>query len=99
MTFDTSSGIVDRGKREPGQVGMWRDRLLIADRETVTALVARIGRWIPGRIITADPYIGQQRVSGIFDLSNPLRALEAVVHPAGGRVRQISSFVTVISPV
>jgi transmembrane sensor len=99
MTFDTSSGIVDRGKREPGQVGMWRDRLLIADREAVTALVARIGRWIPGRIITADPYIGQQRVSGIFDLSNPLRALEAVVHPAGGRVRQISSFVTVISPV
>jgi len=99
MSFDPSVGTVDRGKREPGEVGAWRDRLLIVDRETVSSLVAKIGRWLPGRIVTVDPYVGSQRVSGIFDLSNPLRALEAVVHPAGGRVRRISSFMTVISPV
>lgn len=99
VSFDASSGDVDRGKREPGQIGAWRERLVIAERETVSALVARIGRWIPGEVVLADPYIGSLRVSGVFDLSNPRRALEAVVHPAGGRVRRMTSFVTVISPI
>lgn len=58
VSYDASSGDVDRGKHEPGQVGAWRERLVIAERETVAALVARIGRWIPGKVIFADPYIG-----------------------------------------
>ena len=99
ITFDPSSGGIDRGKRESGQIASWRDNLITAEREAVSALVARIGRWIPGRVVMADPYIGRQRVSGVFDLNDPLRALQAVVHPAGGRVRQISSFVIVISPL
>ncbi|WP_412066004.1 FecR family protein [Rhizobium sp. SYY.PMSO] len=99
VSFDASSGDVDRGKHEPGQVGAWRERLVIAERETVSALVARIGRWIPGKVVLADPYIGSMRVSGIFDLSDPQRALEAVVHPAGGRVHRMASFLTVISPL
>ncbi len=98
IIFDRSNRI-DRGSREASQVASWRDDLIIAEKETVSALVARIGRWIPGRIVMADPFIGSQRVSGIFDLRNPVRALEAVVHPAGGHVRQVSSFMTVISPM
>lgn len=99
ITFDRSSGNIDRGQRETTQIASWRDNFIIAERETVSALVARIGRWIPGRIVIADPFIGDQRVSGVFDLNNPLLALQAVVHPAGGRVRRISSFVTIISPL
>jgi len=99
ITFDPSSGGIDRGTRESGQVAAWRDNLVIAQKEAVSALVARIGRWVPGRVVIADPSIGRQRVSGVFDLNDPLRALEAAVHPAGGRVRRISSFVTVISPI
>lgn len=98
MSFD-SSGNIERGQREAGQIASWRDNLVIAEKETVSALIARIGRWLPGRIIVADPTIGSQRVSGVFDLNNPFVALQAVVHPAGARVRQISSVVTVISPI
>lgn len=99
IIFDPSLDRIDRDSREASQVASWRDDLIIAEKETVSALVARIGRWIPGRIVMADPFIGSQRVSGIFDLRNPVRALEAVVHPAGGHVRQVSSFMTVISPM
>lgn len=99
LTFDPSSGGIDRGRRESGQIASWRDNLIIADKEAVSALVARIGRWVPGRVVIADPFIGRQRVSGVFDLNDPLRALQAVVHPAGGRVRQVSSLMTVISPI
>ena len=99
ITVDPSSGGVDRGRRESGQIASWRDNLIVAEKEAVSALVARIGRWVPGRVVVADPSIGRQRVSGVFDLNDPVRALEAVVHPAGGRVRRMSSFVTVISPI
>ncbi|WP_454516080.1 FecR family protein [Bosea thiooxidans] len=99
VSFDLSSSKVERGKLETGQIAAWRDKLIIAEKNSVSTLVARIGRWIPGRIVMADPFIGSQRVSGLFDLSDPVRALEAVVHPAGARVRQISSFVTIISPL
>ena len=99
MTFDQSSRGIDRGKRETGQIAAWRDKLIVAERERISALVARIARWIPGRVVFADPFVSSQKVSGLFDLTDPLRALEAVVHPAGGRVRQASSFLTVISPI
>jgi transmembrane sensor len=99
MSFEPASNKLDRGKFEAGQVAIWRDRLIIAEKEMVATLVARIGRWLPGRIVMADPFTGSQRVSGLFDLNDPIRALEAVVHPAGARVRQISSFVTIISPL
>lgn len=99
LTMDTDSGRIDRGRREGGQIAAWRDNLIIAKEETVNALVARIGRWLPGRIVIADPSVGAQRVSGIFDLTDPRRTLEAVVHPTGARVRQVTSFVTVISPL
>lgn len=98
-SFDQQSREIERGIRDVGQVASWRDNLLIAEAETISALVARIGRWIPGHVILADASIGSERVSGIYDLKTPLRALEAVVHPAGAHVRQISSFLTVVSPI
>ncbi|WP_454915920.1 FecR family protein [Xanthobacter sediminis] len=99
VTFDPSLRGLERGRREAGQVALWRDKLIIAEKEAVSALAARIGRWIPGRVVMADPFVGSQRVSGVFDLKAPERALEAVVHPAGARVRRVSSFLTIISPL
>jgi transmembrane sensor len=99
LTMDAGSGRIDHGRKESGQIATWRDNLIIAEEERVDALVTRIGRWLPGRIVMADPSVGTQRVSGIFVLTDPLRTLEAVVHPTGSRVRQVTSFVTVISPL
>jgi transmembrane sensor len=62
-------------------------------------MVAKISRWLPGRVVMADPSLGSREVSGVFDLSNPSRALEAVVSPFGAKLRHIGSMMTVISPV
>ncbi len=99
ISFDPSTQTLDQDAREVEQIAAWRDKLIIAERETVSALVARIGRWMPGRIIMASPSTGAQRVSGVYDLTDPLRALEAVVHPTGAQVRQLSSLVTIITPI
>ncbi|KAA3508882.1 MULTISPECIES: FecR family protein [Agrobacterium] len=99
LSFDPSSDGIQRGTRDLAQIAVWRDNVIVAERETVSALIARISRWYPGRIVIADPFVGSQRISGLFDLRNPQRALEAVVLPAGAQVRRISSNLTIISPV
>lgn len=99
MAYDTSSARLSRGVRRDGQIASWRDLAIVADREQVSTLVARISRWIPGKVVTANPAIGTQRVSGLFDLNDPFAALEAAVHPTGARVRRLPSGLTVISPI
>lgn len=100
LRFDAASPVAyTRGLAEPQHTAAWRDGMIIADQEPVAVLVAKIGRWIPGRIVVLDPNVAQQRVSGLFDLSDPHRALEAIVHPAGAQVRFLSRYLTVISPI
>ena len=100
IIFDPQThAIASRGTREASQVAAWRNGMIVAERETVSALIARIARWQPGKVVLADPFLGSRLVSGVFDLSDPVRALEAVVRPFGARVRQAGSLMTVISPV
>ncbi|WP_341990158.1 FecR domain-containing protein [Azorhizobium sp. AG788] len=99
IALDPSLHKVTRGVREASQIAAWRDGMIIAEQETVSAMVAKIARWQPGRVVLADPFLGSRVVSGVFDLSDPLRALEAVVRPFGAKVRRIGPFATVISPV
>lgn len=99
ITFDEGNRSIVRGTRDTTQVAAWRDGLIVAEKERISAVVARIARWHHGRIVMANPALGDQRISGVFDLRDPLLALEAVVHPYGGKVRQMSSYLTVISPL
>lgn len=99
LTFDPSSGHAERGVREAIQIAAWRDGMIVAERETVNAMVAKISRWIPGRVVVADPFLGSRVVSGVFDLADPVRALEAVARPFGAKVRELGPLMTVISRV
>lgn len=97
MTLHGASRQVSRGSRDASQIAVWRSGIIVADKETVAALVARISRWQPDPVIIANPFLGSRMVSGVFDVSQPVRALEAVVRPFGGRIRRVASVVTVIS--
>ena len=97
MTPDTAPA--NRSHREQSEIASWRSGMLIAENETVSALVARISRWYDGSVMVADPWLGSRVVSGVFDLSDPFAALEAVVRPFGAKVRKITPFLTVASRV
>ena len=99
VTLDPSAGHVVRGTREAAQIAAWRGGMIVAERETVAAMVAKISRWIPGRVVVADPFLGSRVVSGVFDLADPVRALEAVARPFGAKVREIGGLMTIVSPV
>lgn len=88
-----------RGQRDRAQVAGWRQGMMFADNEPIGVVVAKIARWQPGRVVLANPMLARASISGAFDLSNPVAALRAVVHPHGGKVRQISRYLTIISSV
>lgn len=99
LTYDQASRRMDRGVREASEIAAWRTGMLIAEKETVAALVNRIARWQRGKVVIATPALKNNVVSGVFDLTDPLRALDAVVRPFGGKVRTVTPFLTVISSV
>ncbi|CUX43846.1 FecR family protein [Agrobacterium genomosp. 13] len=99
LTYDQTSRRMDRGVREASEIAAWRMGMLIAEKETVAAVVKRIARWQQGKVVIAAPSLKNNVVSGVFDLNDPLRALDAVVRPFGGKVRTVTPFLTVISSV
>ncbi|MEL4392672.1 FecR domain-containing protein [Shewanella algae] len=99
LTFDSGSLKAERSQRQPAQIASWRDGILVVDKEPISTVVARIGRWKRGRVMIADAGLGAQRISGVYNLENPLEAIEAAVQPLGGKVREISPWLTVISVI
>ncbi|WCK05675.1 FecR family protein [Agrobacterium tumefaciens] len=97
ITFNEEDQSLDSGTREVAQIAAWRDGLVVTEKEAISAVVARIGRWHPGRVVLTNSALGKERISGVFDLRNPLLALKAVVHPYGGNVRTVTRFLTIIS--
>ncbi|REF68618.1 MULTISPECIES: FecR family protein [Paracoccus] len=99
IRLDTETGHPETGSRDGAMAGAWRTGMVVAEAEPLETLVARIARWLPGRVIVADAAIGRARISGLFDISDPERALEAAVRPTGGRLRRVSGLLAVISSV
>ncbi|MGB3865624.1 MAG: FecR domain-containing protein [Xanthobacteraceae bacterium] len=99
LALNERTHAIERGQREKGQIAAWRNGLIVSERETISSVVARIARWQRGRIVIADPRFGAERISGVFDLRDPVTALEAVIHPYGGKVRQLSPWLTIVSPI
>jgi transmembrane sensor len=87
------------GYRDPGQIAAWRQRQLIAEQDRIDAIVAEIARWQSSRVVIAQASLADSRVSGLYDLRDPHAALEAVVEPYGGRAREITPWLTVLSTI
>jgi transmembrane sensor len=99
MAFNEEDRTIQSGTRDANQMAAWRTGQLFAENEPVASVIAKISRWQSGRTVVVDPGLGAQRVSGVFDVADPVRALQALVHPFGGRVRTVGSYLTVISPI
>ncbi|WP_323717718.1 FecR family protein [Paracoccus aminovorans] len=99
IRLDAENGRHETGSRDGALAGAWRTGTVVAEAEPLQTLVARIARWLPGRVVVADAAIGRARISGLFDISDPERALDAAVRPTGGRLRRVSGLLTVISSV
>lgn len=99
LTLNEQGEALKRGVRSVQQLASWRNGMLVADDESLAVVVARIARWLPGKVVIASSELGAQRISGVYNLSNPQRALSLAIQSSGGKIREITPWLTVISPV
>ena len=97
FVVDRRNGYVRRTKVPPGEVASWRDHKLFVEGATVAEVVDELRRYRSGWIVFAGGGLADQRITGLYDLQDPDAALRILVGPLGGRVREVTPLLQVIS--
>jgi transmembrane sensor len=97
LDIDRKSDRVAKIDIPPEDVASWRNRRLVVDRATVAEVVEELGRHYAGVVLMRDRALGDRLVSGVFDLGQPIEALQAAVRTHDGSVTRITPYVVVIS--
>lgn len=97
LDIDRKSDRVAKADIPPDDVASWRHHRLVVDRATVAEVVEELGRHYPGVVLMRDRALGGRIVSGVFDLRQPIEALQAAVRTHDGSVTRITPYVVVIS--
>jgi transmembrane sensor len=90
-------GAAERMPAPPQSIASWRRGRLLIESATIGDLVAELRRYRSGMIVVTDDALARQRVTGVFDLTDPVRALKTVVEPHAGRVREITPWLVIVS--
>ncbi len=94
---DLTSGVISPRAVAPDAVAAWRQGQLVVANQPLSEVVDILRRHHTGLIVLTDDALGARRVTGVYDLSDPVRALRAVGGPYGARVVQITPFLVVVS--
>ncbi|WP_370151688.1 FecR domain-containing protein [Ferrovibrio sp.] len=97
MEIDRPSGAATAGHVDPATVAPWLDgRLFVANRPLSDAIAA-LRPYMRGWIIVTDATLAARRVTGLYNLQAPDAALQAMLQPAGGTVRQVTPFLRIVT--
>lgn len=97
FVVDRRNGYVRRTRVPPEEVASWRDHKLFVEGATVAEVVDELRRYRSGWIVFAGGGLADQRITGLYDLQDPDAALRILVGPLGGRVREVTPLLQVIS--
>lgn len=94
-THVADSGKVERGVVPPEEVAPWLHGQIVARDRPMADVVDELRRYTPGLIVIADSALRGRRVTGVYNLSDPVMALRAIVGAHGGSVREVSPWLLV----
>jgi transmembrane sensor len=97
LLVNRNSGAMEKGEIAVDDVASWRDGRIFVNEASVASVVEQIQRYHHAWIAIPDRTLAAQTVTGLYDLSDPDRALRALVQPYGGHVRAVSRFARVLS--
>lgn len=96
--------IVNRATRQarriatpPSSVAAWRKGRLIVEDAPLMDVVSALSRHQEGRIVVASTGLRGKRVTGVYDLNDPIGALRILAAPYGGNVHELSPYLTLLS--
>jgi transmembrane sensor len=90
------TGRVQRGAIPPEEVAPWLHGQIVARDRPLADVVDELRRYYGGAIIAAGGALAGRRVTGVYNLSDPVAALRAIVGAHGGSVRQVSPWLLVV---
>ncbi len=93
LKFSWPSGKVERSSLAPTQVAAWRRASLFIENQSVADIVEQLQRYTSGWIVITDPSLNTRRITGVYDLNDPPRALKALAQSLGVNSRQLTPWV------
>jgi transmembrane sensor len=97
LVVDRRSGAARRTTVPPEEVASWREHRMFVESATVAEVIDILRRYQPGWTVLADRDLGRQQVAGLYDLRDPDQALRILVGPFGGRVREVTPALRIVS--
>ncbi len=92
------TGAAHRGRTVPEEIALWAEGQLIARDQRLSEIVTELSRYYTGSIVFADESLGQRRISGVYNLHDPVAALRAAVGVHGGSISESSGSILIHSP-
>lgn len=96
-TVSRDGGRVSRVRLAPEDMAAWRNGRLFVNDVTIASVVEELRRYHPAWISIPSGDLANRRVTGLYNLSDPDRALEALIQPYGGKVHHISPYLRVLA--
>ncbi|WP_105383142.1 FecR family protein [Neorhizobium alkalisoli] len=97
VVIGRGDGRISRSRTAPEDMAAWRHGRLFVNDVTIASVVEELQRYHPAWISIPSNDLAHRRVTGLYDLSNPDRALEALVQPYGGKIHRISPYLRVLA--
>jgi transmembrane sensor len=97
VTVERADGKTERSQLDPADIALWRTGKLAVTDQALGDVMALIQRQHSGWIVMPESDIAALRVTGLYDLSDPDKALMALVAPFGLQVRKASPYLRIIS--
>lgn len=92
-----NGGAVERGRLPPQQVASWTHGQLVVKQRRVTEVVDALRPYYHGLILLRDKTLAEQPLTGVYNLSDPVGALQAVAAAQGATLHRISPWLIVLS--
>ena len=89
----------ERGVVPPEQIAAWLQRQLLVKDWTISEVVAELRHYHHGLIVLTDEKFGTMKVTGVYDLHNPIESLRAVAQPYAFVVREVTLYVVILSTI
>ena len=90
-------GSVQRGTAPPDEAGAWRYGQIVARDRPLADIIDDLRRYHEGVIFLTDTAFGNQPVSGVCNLADPIAAVRALAQAHGGTAWQISPWLIMVS--
>lgn len=96
LWLDANQGSAEQSAVSPAEVATWISGQQFFENATALEVVEQLRKYQRGWIVIGDDALGQKRVTGLYDLRDTQRALQALAKPVGGKVEQFSPLLTVL---